>query len=242
MSSVGCEDLDVGVLLKVARRDRARALRLQPEDLRAVDVPQEGHFPEVHRDVERVLRDPTQVREPVEHMLDLHPRRRSPVDGRQKGASVGDAHREGEPGLEELHDQFAVVPFLDSPVEHADPLQCKKIVPRSIARSSEQFSAHRLKNFSLPDTPRSTTVPVSSPAEPPRPSCQAVTSNWNAKSAAAGGEILNLEMVYAFPSRGVRAIPCHRGAGALRVPSEEPNYGARATKGPTELVLASETR
>src|SRR2546427_10982596 len=42
---LGGEHLDVGVLLKVARLDRARALRLQPEDLRAVDVQHEGHLP-----------------------------------------------------------------------------------------------------------------------------------------------------------------------------------------------------
>jgi hypothetical protein len=90
---------------------------------------------EVHHDVERVLRDPGQVRELVEHMLDLHPRRRGPGDGRQEDPAVGDAHREGEPRLEGLHDQLAVVLFLDSPVvprgklkiQQTDPLQRKKI-------------------------------------------------------------------------------------------------------------------
>ena len=67
---LGGEDLDVGVLLKVARLDRARALRLQPEDLRAVDVQHEGQLPEGHHDVEGVLRDPGQV-QLVEHMLEI---------------------------------------------------------------------------------------------------------------------------------------------------------------------------
>jgi hypothetical protein len=94
-------------------------------------VQHEDHLPEVHHDVECVLRDPGQVRELVEHMLDLHPRRRGPVDGRQEDPAVGDAHREGEPRLEGLHDQLTVVLFLDSPVvprrkleiQHADSLQ-----------------------------------------------------------------------------------------------------------------------
>ena len=48
----------------------------------------------------RVLRDPGQVRELMEYMLNLHPRRRGPGDGRQEDPAVGDAHREGEPRLE----------------------------------------------------------------------------------------------------------------------------------------------
>ena len=82
--------------------------------------------------LEGVLRDPGQVRELVEHMLDLHPRRRGPVDGRQEDPTVGDAHREGEPRLEGLHDQLAVVLFLDSPV-----------VPRGSRRSSKQVPFNR---------------------------------------------------------------------------------------------------
>src|SRR5213594_1111486 len=128
---VGGEDLDVSVLVEVARLDRARALRPEAEDLRAVDVKGEDHRAEVHDDIERVLRDPRHVRELVEHVLDLHPRRRGPGDGRQKGATVGDAHGQGQPGLEGLHDQLAVVLFLDSPVvtrgklklQHGNPLE-----------------------------------------------------------------------------------------------------------------------
>jgi len=74
---------------------------------------------------------PGQVRELVEHMLDLHPRRRGPGDGRQEDPAVGDAHREGKPWLEGLYNQLAVVLFLDSPVvprgkpkiQQTDPLQ-----------------------------------------------------------------------------------------------------------------------
>src|SRR6266436_691946 len=140
---VGREDLDVGVLLKVARRDRACPLRLQPEDLRAVDVQHEDHLPEAHHDVERVLRDPGQVRKLVEDMLDLAPRRRGPVDGRQEGPAVGDADREGEPGLEGLHDQLAVALFVDGPVvprgkleiQHADPLQHVRRVNATVTRT-----------------------------------------------------------------------------------------------------------
>src|SRR5262249_24954812 len=65
----------------------------------------------------------------VQHVLDLRPHGRGPVNAREKGTPVGDAYRESEAGLEGLHDQLAVVPSLDSPVvprgkleiQHADP-------------------------------------------------------------------------------------------------------------------------
>src|SRR5439155_24282399 len=80
---------------------------------------------------ERVLRDPREMRELVEHVLDLHPRRRGAVDRRQEGAAVGDAHGQRESWLERLDDQLAVVLFLDGPVVtrwkfklyHEDPLR-----------------------------------------------------------------------------------------------------------------------
>src|SRR3989441_9242725 len=79
----------------------------------------------------------------MEHMLDLHPRRRGPVDGRQEDPAVGDAHREGEPGLEGLHDQLAVVLFLDSPVvprgklkiQQADPLHHVRGLNATVTRT-----------------------------------------------------------------------------------------------------------
>src|SRR5437016_816298 len=136
---VGREDLDVGVLLEVARLDHARALRAEPEDLRTVDVVREDHLSEVQHDVERVLRDPREMRELVEHVLDLHPRRRRAVDGRQEGAAVGDAHGQRESWLEGLDDQLAVILFLNGPVvtrgklklHHEDPLRGDPVVWRN---------------------------------------------------------------------------------------------------------------
>src|SRR5712692_3390332 len=76
-------------------------------------------------------------------MLDLRPRRRAPVDGRQEGPALGYAHCEGEPGLEGLHDQLAVALFVDGPVvprgkleiQHADPLQHVRRVNATITRT-----------------------------------------------------------------------------------------------------------
>src|SRR5262249_41615446 len=121
----------VGVPLKVAGRDSAGALRHQPEDLRAVDVQDKDHPSEVHHDVERVLRDPGQVRELVEHTLDLRPHRRGPADAREEGPPVGDAYRESEAGLEGLHDQLAVVPSLDNPIVPRGKLEIQHAGPSS---------------------------------------------------------------------------------------------------------------
>src|SRR5438128_6182017 len=89
-------------------------------------------------------------------MLDLHPRRRGPVDGRQEGPAVGDADREGEPRLEGLHDQLAVVLFLDSPIvprgkleiQQADPLQRKR------SERDRDKNRHRSLELTLDYSPR----------------------------------------------------------------------------------------
>ena len=55
-------------------------------------------------------------------------------------------------------------------------------VPRSIARSSENYSVHRLNKSHTPIASRSTTFPVEALVLlSHRPACQAVTSNGNSK-------------------------------------------------------------
>jgi hypothetical protein len=92
-------------------------------------VQPEDHFPEVHHDVERVLGHPGQVRELVQHVLDLRPHGRGPVDTREEGTPVGDAYRESEGGLEGLYDQLAVVHSLDNPVVPPGELEIQLEVP-----------------------------------------------------------------------------------------------------------------
>jgi hypothetical protein len=95
----------------------------------------------------------------VENMLDLRPRRRGPVDGRQEDPAVGDAHREGEPRLEGLHDQLAVVLFLDSPVvpsgkpeiQQADPLQRIRKIRRDRDKNRHRSVELTLDYSSRPD-------------------------------------------------------------------------------------------
>ena len=59
------------------------------------------------------------------------PHRRGSVDVREEGAPVGDADREGEAGLEGLHDELAVVPFLDNPVVPRRKLEIQQCRPLS---------------------------------------------------------------------------------------------------------------
>ncbi len=108
----------------------AHALGLETEDLGSVDVQPEHDLAEMHEDVQRVLHDPLHVRELVQHVLDLHPRRRRAVDGGQQHPAVGVAHRQREPRLERLDDQLAVGVVGGDPLvaggelelQHEDPL------------------------------------------------------------------------------------------------------------------------
>ena len=93
---VSCQDLHVGVALEVASLHHAHPLRLQAQDLRTVHVELEHDLAKVEHDVERVLGDPRQVRELVQDIGDLHPRRRRSVDRGQQDSTIRVADGEGE--------------------------------------------------------------------------------------------------------------------------------------------------
>src|SRR5262249_50807877 len=124
------EDLHVRIRLEVARLHGAGALRSETQDLGTVHVEREHDLAEVHHDVESVFDDTRQVRELVEDVLDLDPRRRRAVDGGQQSAPVGVADGQREAGLEQPDGELAVDAILDGPfvtgrelkLLHEDPL------------------------------------------------------------------------------------------------------------------------
>ena len=113
---VGGQDLDIGVGLEVARGDRARPLRLEPQQFGPSHADREDQLPQVHDDVERVFVDALQVRELVEHALDLDPGRHGSRNRGQEHPTVGVAHRDGEARLEGLDRDLAVRAFARRPL------------------------------------------------------------------------------------------------------------------------------
>src|SRR5712691_4386973 len=134
--NVGRENLDVGVGLEVARLGHPDPLGLEAEDLRTIEVEAEDNLAQVHQDVERVLHHAGQVRALVQDVLDLNPRGRGAVDGREEHAPVGVPDGHGQAGLEGLDGQLAVGVLVDRPVVAGGKLQLQHDNPLRKFRGS----------------------------------------------------------------------------------------------------------
>src|SRR6266446_5127923 len=91
-------------------------LHLEPQELGPVDVHREDQLAKIENDVEDVLPHPGQVRELVQHVLDLDPGRGGAGDGGQQHPAVGGARGHGEARLEGLDGEFPVAALTDEPV------------------------------------------------------------------------------------------------------------------------------
>ena len=96
------EDLDVAVGLDVAPAHLAGFVDLDRERLDLIGVQLERDLLEVEDDVGRVLDNPGNRRELVEHAVDLHRGHRRAFDRRQQHAPQGVADGGAEPPLERL--------------------------------------------------------------------------------------------------------------------------------------------
>ena len=73
----------------------------------------------------------------MEHVLDLDPGRRGPVDGREQDAAIRDADGQGEPGLELLDGELAVGSIRRGPVVARRELKLEHETPSDLVSRFE---------------------------------------------------------------------------------------------------------
>ena len=135
---IGVENLHRGVDLEIRRLDRARLVGPQIQRPGLVAVQLDGDLLQVQDDVGRILHDPRNRRELVEHVVDLDARDRGALDRRQEHATQRVADRGPETALERLGGELAV------PIGQGLRIELQPF------RSLEAFPQHQVSPFRRP--------------------------------------------------------------------------------------------